>query len=84
MAESYTQRKSAVKRQISATRNLLSRVNARLETMRREAKRLSERKTLITPESLDKLIQLYNDMIQEVNGVDTALVNLTTVARTYL
>lgn len=84
MAESYSQRKSAVKRQISQTRALLSRVNARLEKFRREAKRLSERKTLITPASLDTLIQYYNDMIQEVNNVDTALVNLTTVARTYL
>ena len=84
MAETYAQRKAAVKKSLRTYKRGLNSLNAELEKARREADRLSDRKTLITPESLEKLYSLDNSIVQAMNAVVTMESNLSKVAGSYL
>jgi len=84
VAETYAQRKSAVLRQVRLFRQQLRQVDTQIEKAQREATRLSQRKTLITPQSLDRLIADFEEIIRGVNLTDAALVSLAQIARSYL
>jgi len=82
--ESYAQRKGAVLRSVRQVKSFLRANDTLLERTQREADRLSKRKTLITPQSLDRLIANYEDLVKSINGTDTALTSLAQIARSYL
>lgn len=84
MAETYAQRKSAVQRQIRLFRQQLRQVDTQVEKAQREATRLSQRKTLITPDSLGRLIADFEEVVNGVSLTDSALVSLAQIARSYL
>lgn len=82
--ETYTQRKNAVLRQVRTLKRALNGLNAALEKARREADRLSQRKTLITPESLETLQRRDDEIINQVNLVQAAETTLNELAASYL
>jgi len=84
VAETYAQRKGAVLRQVRQTKQALRSLDTQLEKTEREAERLSKRKTLITPSSLDRLIADFEDVVRATNTADGALVSLAQIARSYL
>jgi len=84
VAETYAQRKSAVLRQVRQTKQALRQLDTQLEKTEREADRLTRRKTLITPQGLDRLIANFEDVIRATNSADAALVSLAQIARSYL
>lgn len=84
MPESYAQRKNAVQRSLGQVKRSLNQANGQLEKVRREAMRLSERKTIITPDDLVKLGGLWADTLKVYNTASNSLTQLLTVARSYL
>jgi len=82
--ESYAQRKNAVLRQVRILRRALTGLNTALEKARREADRLSERKTLISPESLETIQKRDDEIFAAVNGVQAAEAILNELAASYL
>ncbi len=84
MAETYAQRKNAVLKAVRTYKRSLNNLNAVLEKARREASRLSDRKTLITPESLNRLYALDDSIASATNVVVNAEATLSKVAGSYL
>lgn len=84
MSETYAQRRNAVLKQLGAVKRALNKANGDLELCRREAVRLSDRKTLITPDQLVKLSQLWSDTLKTYNAASASLAQLNIVAKSYL
>ena len=63
---------------------MLNLSNGLLEKTRREADRLIDRKTIITPEGLQTLEKNWESTIISSNGVTSAMTQLFTIARQYL
>lgn len=84
MSETYAQRKNAVLKQLGAVKRSLNKANGDLEVVRREAVRLSDRKTLITPDQLVKLSQEWSDALKTYNATSAAIAQLNIVAKSYL
>jgi len=84
MAETYAKRKQSVLRQVGAVKRSLNQANGRLEVVRREMKRLGERKTIITPDDLVKVGKQWQDASANYNQVAFELTKLFTIARSYL
>lgn len=82
--ETYAQRKGAVLRQVRSLKRALTTLNAALERARREADRLSKRKTLITPESLGTIQKRNDEIFSAINGVQAQEAMLNGVAQSYL
>lgn len=82
--ETYAQRKNAILRQVRSLKRTLTVVNTALEIVRREADRLSNRKTIITPDVLLKLGTKWTTTLNSVNGVATVLQALIQLARAFL
>lgn len=84
MPETYAQRKGAVLKSLGNVKRQLNAANGQLEQVRREAARLSSRKTLITPDQLVRLMNEWSDMSKAFNSVSYSLTQLATVAKSYL
>lgn len=84
MAETYAQRRNAVLKSLGNVKRQLNLCNGQLEQARREAVRLSDRKTIITPDQLVKLMNEWADTVKAINSVSYALAQLSTVARSFL
>lgn len=84
MAESYAQRKAAVRKALSQVKAAMNLTNALLEKSRREADRLLQRKTIITSESLEKLDQTWKSTIISANAVVSAMTRLWQIARSFM
>lgn len=81
---SYAQRKGEVRKALRNVKAKLNLTNGLLEKARREASRLLDRKTIITPESLNTLERHWDTAVISANAVTSALTTLWTVARSYL
>lgn len=84
MPETYAQRRNAVLKQVGAVKRQLNLCNGQLEQARREAVRLSTRKTMITPDQIVKLMNEWSDTVKAINSVSYSLAQLSTIAKTYL
>lgn len=84
MAETYAQRKAAVRKALRSVKQALNVNNAMLEKTRREADRLLDRKTIITSESLNRLDQNWKSTIISSNLTTSALTRLWQIARSYM
>ena len=84
MAETYAQRKAAVRKSLRAVKQALNVNNAMLEKTRREADRLLDRKTIITSESLNRLDQDWKSTVISSNLTTSALTRLWQIARSYM
>jgi hypothetical protein len=84
MAETYAQRKSAVRAQARAVRKTLRTVDSQVELLQRNVARLNNRKTLITPESLISISDQTTELNRRLDAYDTALANLAQVSASYL
>jgi hypothetical protein len=84
MAETYAQRKAAVRKSLRQVKQALNVNNAMLEKTRREADRLLDRKTIITSESLNKLDQEWKSTVISSNLTTSALTRLWQIARSYM
>lgn len=82
--ETYSQRKAAVRKALRECKRQLNLNNTLLEKCRRENDRLIDRKTLVTPDSILKLEQLWNSTVLSSNGTTAALTRLMVIARSYL
>ena len=80
----YAQRKADVKKALRRVKSMLNLSNGLLEKTRREADRLIDRKTIITPEGLQTLEKNWESTIISSNGVTSAMTQLFTIARQYL
>lgn len=80
----YAQRKADVKKALRRVKSMLNLANGLLEKTRREADRLIDRKTIITPEGLQTLEKNWESTIISSNGVTSAMTQLFTIARQYL
>jgi len=84
MSETYAQRRNAVQKQLGNVKRQLNLCNGQLEQARREAARLSNRKTIVTPDQLVKLMNEWSDAVKAINSVSYALAQLGTIARSFL
>jgi len=84
MSETYAQRRNAVQKQLGATKRQLNLCNGQLEQARREAVRLSSRKTIVTPDQLVRLMNEWGDTVKAINSVSFSLAQLATIARSFL
>lgn len=84
MSETYAQRRNAVLKQLGAVKRALNLANGDLEKVRREAVRLSDRKTLITPDQLVNLSKDWSDTLKSYNAASAAIGQLNIVAKSYL
>jgi len=84
MAETYAQRKAAVRKVLSQVKAAMNLTNALLEKSRREADRLLQRKTIITSESLEKLDQTWKSTVISANNVIATMTRLWQVARSFM
>lgn len=82
--ESYASRKRAVLRQVGAVKRSLNQANGQLEQVRREAVRLGNRKTPITPDQLSKLSQEWSDVLKSFNATSAQIAQLNIIAKSYL
>ncbi len=82
--ETYAQRKGAVLREVRSVKKALNSLNAVLEKSRREASRLADRKTLITPESLETLQRRNDEIFAGTNRVQAAEAVLNEIAASFL
>lgn len=80
----YAQRKADVRKALRNVKAKLNLTNGLLEKARREASRLLDRKTIITPDSLVTLEKDWESAVISSNGVTSAMTMLFTVARQYL
>lgn len=84
MAETYAQRKAAVRKSLRQVKQALNVNNSLLEKARREADRLLDRKTIITSESLTALDQDWKSTVISSNLTTAALTRLWQIARSYM
>lgn len=84
MSETYAQRRNAVKKQVGAVKRSLNQSNGQLEKVRREAARLADRKTIITPDQLVNLSQVWADTLKAYNASSAAIAQLNIVARSFV
>lgn len=84
MSETYAQRRNAVQKQLGAVKRALNLANGQLEQTRREAVRLADRKTLISPDQLVRLSQEWSDTLKAYNAASAAIAQLNIVAKSYL
>lgn len=84
MSETYAQRRNAVLKQLGAVKRALNLANGDLEKVRREAVRLSDRKTLISPDQLVNLSKDWSDALKSYNAASSAIGQLNIVAKSYL
>jgi len=82
--ETYAQRKGAILREVRSVKKALNSLNASLEKARREAARLAERKTIITPESLETLQRRNDEIFNGTNRVQAAEAVLNEIAASFL
>jgi hypothetical protein len=84
MAESYAQRKAAVRKAVRAVKTAMNNSNTMLEKARREADRLLNRKTIITSESLERIDLQWKATVVSANVVTTTMTRLWTIARSFM
>ena len=82
--ETYAKRRDTILRQLGTVKRSLNRMNAELEQVRREAVRLSNRKTIITADQLKRLNTEWGDMAASANAVVKQLTSLSTLAAAYV
>jgi len=80
----YAQRKADVRKALRRVKAMLNLSNGLLEKTRREADRLLDRKTIITPDSLQTLEKNWETTIISSNSVTSAMTQLFVIARQYL
>ena len=76
----YTTAKSIVLKQLRLFRRNVRTIQTALNKVDREAKRLTERKTLITPDDLVKLIALIDEYYRLSNVAETNVIDASEVA----
>lgn len=74
--QTFAQRRAEVRRALSKVKKELNNENGLLEIARREASRLLQRKTIITPDDLEKLEGSWNACVMHSAQVVSALTNL--------
>lgn len=84
MSETFAQRRNAVRKALGAFKRSANLANGQLEQARREAVRLSDRKTIITPDQLVRLTQEWSDTLKAYNAASGILAQLLIVAKSYL
>lgn len=84
MAETYAQRKSAIKAQARSVRKALRTVDSQVELLQRSISKLNDRKTIITPESLININDQITELNRRLDGFDRAVANLAQVAASYV
>lgn len=80
----YAERKADVRKALRNVKTKLNLSNGLLEKARRETDRLLDRKTIVTPDSLQTLEQAWNSCVISANGVTSAMTQLFVIARQYL
>jgi hypothetical protein len=80
----YAQRKADVRKALRRVKSMLNLSNGLLEKTRREADRLLDRKTIITPDSLQTLEKNWETTVISSNAVTSSLTQLFVIARQYL
>lgn len=81
MASTYAQRKRAVVAALRKARQLYRQADTAGERVERELDRLVLRKTLISPEQLQKLTRLYSDYANRTSNIQGGLTIALTVAQ---
>ena len=84
MSETYAQRRNAILKQLGAVKRSLNLSNGQLEQVRREAVRLSDRKTIITPDQLVRLGQEWSDTLKAYNATSAAMAQLLIIAKSFV
>lgn len=82
--ETYAKRRDAILRQVGSCKRALNQLNGQLEQVRREAVRLSSRKTIITADQLKRLNTEWGDVATSANAVAKQLTALSTTAAGYV
>jgi Mg2+ and Co2+ transporter CorA len=82
--ETYAKRRDTILRQLGAVKRSLNQMNGQLEQVRREAVRLSSRKTIITADQLRRLNTEWGDLATSANAVAKQLTSLSTIAAAYV
>jgi len=84
MAESFAGRKAAVNAALRRVRQQYRKADTRGEVLERELDRLINRKTIVSPATLLRLDQRYEEFTREANLVDGFLAAAMQLARTYV
>jgi len=83
MAESYVQRRNLVNRGLREVRKALRAADTQLEILERHLDRLINRKTLVGPESLSRMIKDYTETVRRVEQVSRVMSASLGVATSY-
>lgn len=82
--ETYAKRRDAILRQLGAVKRSLNQLNGQLEQVRREAVRLSSRKTIITADQLRRLNTEWGDLAASSTTAAKQLSALSVMAAAYV
>jgi chromosome segregation ATPase len=83
MGETFAQRRSAVNASLRRVRQQYRKADTRGEVLERELDRLINRKTIVGPQTLQKLQQRYEEYIIQVNAIDTAMTDALLLSVNY-